>query len=102
IIEKERERLMLPQATKHHQDSRPYTMRHTSNRCFQQEGYFRNSFFKRMRMSSTPSDTKSTIGSERSSQSRFKPLAISWSRNFMLMLGSRTKQRGRIPLTLQV
>ncbi|MED6115572.1 hypothetical protein PIB30_091937 [Stylosanthes scabra] len=34
--------------------------------------------------------------------SRFKPLAISWSRNFMLMLGSRTKQRGSIPLTPQV
>ncbi|MED6153348.1 hypothetical protein PIB30_101110, partial [Stylosanthes scabra] len=31
-----------------------------------------------------------------------KPLAISWSRNFMLMLESRTKQRGSIPLTPQV
>ncbi|MED6153964.1 hypothetical protein PIB30_107342, partial [Stylosanthes scabra] len=101
-IEKERERLLQPQATKHHQDSKPYTMSHTSTRCFQQEGYFRNSFFKRMRMSSTLSDTKSTIESGRSSQSRFKQLAISWSRNFMLMLGSRTKQRGSIPLTLQV
>ncbi|MED6154708.1 hypothetical protein PIB30_115309, partial [Stylosanthes scabra] len=102
IIEKERERLLLPQATKHHQDSKLYTMNHISTRCFQQERYFRNSFFKRMRISSTPSDTKSTIGSGRSSQSRFKPLAISWLRNFMLMLGSRTKQRGSIPLTLQV
>ncbi|MED6129478.1 hypothetical protein PIB30_108358, partial [Stylosanthes scabra] len=101
-IEKERERLLQPQATKHHQDSKPCTMSHTSIRCFQQEGYFRNSSFKRMRMSSTLSDTKSTIESGRSSQSRFKPLAISWSRNFMLMLGIRTKQRGSIPLTLQV
>ncbi|MED6142341.1 hypothetical protein PIB30_112707, partial [Stylosanthes scabra] len=49
-----------------------------------------------------PQATKSTIESGRSSQSRFKPLAISWSRNFMLMLGNRTKQRGSIPLTLQV
>ncbi|MED6129293.1 hypothetical protein PIB30_106454, partial [Stylosanthes scabra] len=56
-----------------HQDSKPYTMRHTSTRCFQQEGYFRNSSFKRMRISSTLSDTKSTIDSGRSSQSRFKP-----------------------------
>ncbi|MED6128762.1 hypothetical protein PIB30_101108 [Stylosanthes scabra] len=44
---------------------------------------------------------QSTIESGRSSQSRFKPLAISWSRNFMLMLGNRTKQTGSIPLTLQ-
>ncbi|MED6141483.1 hypothetical protein PIB30_103867, partial [Stylosanthes scabra] len=98
-IEKERERLQ-PQATKHHQDSKPYTMSHTSTRYFQQEGYFQNSSFKRMRMSSTLSDTKSTIESGRSSQSRFKLLAISWSRNFMLMRGNQTKQRRSIPLTL--
>ncbi|MED6226218.1 hypothetical protein PIB30_101414, partial [Stylosanthes scabra] len=41
-------------------------MRHTLTRCFQQEGYFRNSSFKRMRMSSTLSDTKSTKENRRS------------------------------------
>ncbi|MED6178129.1 hypothetical protein PIB30_104733, partial [Stylosanthes scabra] len=51
IIEKERERMLLLQATKHHLDSRPYTMSLTSTQCFPQEGSFRNSSFKRMRMS---------------------------------------------------
>ncbi|MED6162510.1 hypothetical protein PIB30_071152 [Stylosanthes scabra] len=45
---------------------------------FQQEGYFPNSSFKRMRMSSTQSDSKSIKGSGRSSPSRFKPLATLW------------------------
>ncbi|MED6203095.1 hypothetical protein PIB30_112234, partial [Stylosanthes scabra] len=69
IIEKERERLLLLETTKHHLDSRPYTMSLTSTRCFPQEGAFRNSSFKRMRMSLPQSDTKSTIGSGKSSQS---------------------------------
>ncbi|MED6164967.1 hypothetical protein PIB30_095206 [Stylosanthes scabra] len=77
-------------------------MRRISTQFFQQEGYFRNSSFNRMRMSSIQSDIKSIIESGRSSPSQFKPLAISWSRSSMPILGNRTKQRGSTPLTLQV
>ncbi|MED6202749.1 hypothetical protein PIB30_108736, partial [Stylosanthes scabra] len=102
IIEKGRERLLLLQATKHHLDLRHYTMSLTSTRCFPQEGSFRNSSFKRMRMSLPQSYTKSTIESGKSSQSPSKPLAILWSKNSMQTLGSRTKLKENSPLTLQV
>ncbi|MED6141706.1 hypothetical protein PIB30_106183, partial [Stylosanthes scabra] len=58
-----------------------------------QEEYSPNSSFKRMNMSSTPSDFKSTKESGRSSPSSFKRLATSWSKSSMLMLGNRTKQK---------
>ncbi|MED6227038.1 hypothetical protein PIB30_109532, partial [Stylosanthes scabra] len=57
-----------------------------------QEGYSQNSSFKRMNMSSTQSDFKSIKESGRSSPSPFKPLATTWSKSSMLMLGNRTKQ----------
>ncbi|MED6165969.1 hypothetical protein PIB30_104677, partial [Stylosanthes scabra] len=66
-----------------------------------QEGYFQNSFFKRMNMSSTQSDFKSIKESGRSSPSLFKLLATSWSKSSMLMLGNRTKQKGSNSPTLQ-
>ncbi|MED6211486.1 hypothetical protein PIB30_074170 [Stylosanthes scabra] len=52
-------------------------------------------------MSSTQSDFKSIKESGRSSPSLFKPLATSWSKNSMLMLGNQTKQKGSHSLTLQ-
>ncbi|MED6130117.1 hypothetical protein PIB30_114901, partial [Stylosanthes scabra] len=66
IIEKEKEKLLLLQATKHYLDLRPYTMSLTSTRCYPQEGSFRNSSFKRMRMFLPQSYTKSTIESGKS------------------------------------
>ncbi|MED6164985.1 hypothetical protein PIB30_095400 [Stylosanthes scabra] len=59
-------------------------MRHTSTQNFQQEEYSQNSSFKRMNMSSTPSDFKSIKESGRSSPSPFKLLATSWSKSSML------------------
>ncbi|MED6202503.1 hypothetical protein PIB30_106269, partial [Stylosanthes scabra] len=76
-------------------------MRHTSIQNFQQEGYFQNSFFKQMNISSTQSDFKSIKESGRSSPSLFKPLAILWSKNSMLMLGNQTKLTF-VPLTIEV
>ncbi|MED6136719.1 hypothetical protein PIB30_058446, partial [Stylosanthes scabra] len=66
-----------------------------------QEGYSQNSSFKRMNMSSTQSDFKSIKESGRSSPNPFKPLATSWSKSSMLMLGNRTKQKGSNSPTLQ-
>ncbi|MED6140641.1 hypothetical protein PIB30_095204 [Stylosanthes scabra] len=67
-------------------------MRYTSTQNFQQEEYSHNSSFKRMNVSSTPSDFKSIKESGRSSPSPFKLLATSWSKSSMLMLGNQTKQ----------